>query len=809
MTAGGPNRYPRGPSVPSAEGDLRLRPRLTLTLLAVPLLLAAPARAFLDIEDRGPRLDAGAFSFRITNIGVLGNAFYDRGLSNDPSLEFPRGSGREALAHAELWVGARREDGTLGVSGGPLLEWRPTLAADDRVRVIEAGAPGTRATVDDDGDGRIDEESANGRDDDGDGEVDEDVFLPSQQMAEAVFRDDQREAIGYVGPQGETHRPLGLEVRQQVFAYNAPGYERIAGVHWFITNTTNERLHDVLVGVHADLDSRLVSAAGGQNDDAVFEFADSVTFYEGQSVISGGWNKQCYRTLKGRSVGLRDGSRSDLPMVGLVALSHTTDPLGLIYNFATEGSRAAYEARRAPAKDTTFRYTVFATGVAPRQGGPPTLDVDRYDALRGRFPASNTTQLRDYSVLLSCGPFATLGPGETVEMAVAFVLGESPDSLSAAATNARLLWYGIFQNRQPDTSPLGSHTGGFTGINGHELCYSPPPGITFRWDPNCNKKYIEDPAYDGISGFPPAGDPEVLYRSDLPCVWTDWDCDNCTGRDGRETQVHWTTGTAAPPQPSVRVTAGERQVSVAWDDYPEIVIGAGIIPGGTWRFGGYRLYRLSDWTREALFPPIPQWQQLAAFGPDTLFGAVPLAEITDPTVAYDYVLYERRHHPVGRYRYVDREVLDGFDYHYAVTTLAVRDTVQGGVPRRETLESPFRAVFSDVVRPRAEARDDARQVRVVPNPYRGGAEWDRRPVPGDVFARHIDFVGLPRARCTIKVWTVAGDFVAQIDHDGRSGNGQASWDLISRNGQDVVSGLYLFTVDSALGQSTGRFIVIR
>lgn len=788
---------------------MRHRIRTVLLLLASSLLPAGAARAFLDIENQGPRLDAGAFSFRITNIGVLGNAFYDRGLSNDPSLEFPRGSGREALAHAELWVGATRSDGTIGVSGGPPLEWRPTLADDDRVRVVQAGAPGTRAAVDDDGDGRIDEEAANGRDDDGDGEIDEDVFLPSQQMAEASFRDDQREAVGYVGPYGETHRPLGLEVRQQAFAYNAPGYEKIAGVHWFITNTSNERLTEVRVGLHADLDSREVSVAGGQNDDTVFEFSDSLTFYEGRSTISGIWIKECYRTLAGRSVGLRDGSRPDLPWVGLVGLSHTTDPLGLIYNFAAAGTREAFQSQRAPAKDTTFRYTVFARGIAPRQGGPPVLDVDRYDALRGLYPASNTSQLRDYSVLLSCGPFARLEPGQTIELSVAFVVGENADSLSAAATNARLLWYGIFQNRQPDTSPLGSHTGGFTGINGHELCYAPPPGITFRWDPNCNKKYIEDPAYDGVNNFPPAGDPEVLYRSDLPCIWTDWDCDNCTGRDGRETQVHWTTGLAAPPQPAVRIAAGERQVEIAWDDYPEIVIGAGIIPGGRWRFGGYRLYRLSDWTRSALFPPVRQWQQVAAFGPDTLFGALPLASVIDPSVEYDYVLYERRHHPPGRYRYTDREVLDGFDYHYAVTTLAVRDTVEGGVPRIETLESPFRAVFGDVIRPRAEARSDAHRVRVVPNPYRGGAEWERPPVPGDVFTRHIDFTGLPRARCTIKIWTAAGDFVAQIDHDGRTGSGQASWDLISRNGQDVVSGLYLFTVDSPLGQATGRFVVIR
>jgi len=35
------------------------------------------------------------------------------------------------------------------------------------------------------------------------------------------------------------------------------------------------------------------------------------------------------------------------------------------------------------------------------------------------------------------------------------------------------------------------------------------------------------------------------------------------------------------------------------------------------------------------------------------------------------------------------------------------------------------------------------------------------------------------------------------------------WNLISRNGQDVESGVYLFTVDSALGHQIGRFVLIR
>ena len=116
-----------------------------------------PAAAVMDIANNGAVLDAGRFAMRITNVGVIGNAFFNKGLSSDPSFEYPRGSGHECLEHAELWVGATRADGSVRVSGGPMLEWRPTLDPSDTVRVANAGDPGMRTYFDDDGDGRVDE----------------------------------------------------------------------------------------------------------------------------------------------------------------------------------------------------------------------------------------------------------------------------------------------------------------------------------------------------------------------------------------------------------------------------------------------------------------------------------------------------------------------------------------------------------------------------------------------------------------------------------------------------------------------------
>ena len=134
-------------------------------------------------------------------------------------------------------------------------------------------------------------------------------------------------------------------------------------------------------------------------------------------------------------------------------------------------------------------------------------------------------------------------------------------------------------------------------------------------------------------------------------------------------------------------------------------------------------------------------------------------------------------------------------------------------------------------------------VWVVPNPYRGvrkieerPSAWDLTPNASDPTGTHIDFLGLPDGQWTIKIYTLSGDLVQTlnandavdasvrnatvIDSRGQAHtnvtrqqdtavDGQARWNLISRNGQDVVSGIYLFTVSSKRGMERGRFVLIR
>ncbi len=796
----------------------RIRSALTPSFALAALLTAIggagtiPAHASMDIADNGPILDAGRFGMRITNVGVIGNAFFNKGLSFDPSFEFPKGSGHECLEHAELWIGATREDGSMNVSGGPMLELRPTLDPNDLVVRRYAGDRGTRATFDDDGDGRLDEEFLDGRDDDGDGEVDEDLRFPAQQTAACTYVDDRPEAVQFGYENGERHVAFGLTVKQEAHAWSLPGFEKVAAIHYTITNHGRERLRDVRLGVFANLDSRERSGGNGHLDDVVTMMRDSVTVFEGTSVLASIFRKNCFTTLAGEWPAVHDASvSSTAPWTAILGLSHTTDPLGYITNFAFPGTREAFAAARAPRRDTAFTYSVYSASLPPRQGGPPNLDLDRYAALRGEYAQAPATEARDYAVLVSCGPFATLEPGQSVMFAVALIAGENADSLVSAAQSARLAWRGSRLNLFPDRTGNLSYTAGETGIQGHEICFQPPPGVVFNYDPHCPQKLVRDPAYFPLPGLPPGVAIEETYSASIPCIWSDLDCDACTGLDGRETHVPWYVQAPSPPQPRFRSVAGDREVTVEWDNLPEILMDAGIMPGAPWTFWGYRVYRLDNWDRESLLPPASRWQQVASFAADTTLGARPLTDILNATVAFDSIAYERRHYPVGRYRFRDDRVLDGFDYHYVVTSVAQRQLTVSGTTRTELMESPFRAVFSGIVRPRNEAGGRYRdgKVWVVPNPFRGSAPWERDPVPGDAFTRHVDFFGMPRAMARIRIYTLAGDFVQQLDHDGTTGNGQAPWDLISRNGQDIESGVYLFTVDWPGGHEVGKFVIIR
>lgn len=109
-------------------------------------------------------------------------------------------------------------------------------------------------------------------------------------------------------------------------------------------------------------------------------------------------------------------------------------------------------------------------------------------------------------------------------------------------------------------------------------------------------------------------------------------------------------------------------------------------------------------------------------------------------------------------------------------------------------------------------------VVVYPNPYRIDGRYREdgfegrgaNSLPRDR-TRRVHFVNLPR-QCKISIYSLDGDLVRDIIHDsppGATGAMHAEWDVISRNTQPVVSGIYYWVVEEPDGKiQMGKLVLI-
>ncbi len=172
--------------------------------------------------------------------------------------------------------------------------------------------------------------------------------------------------------------------------------------------------------------------------------------------------------------------------------------------------------------------------------------------------------------------------------------------------------------------------------------------------------------------------------------------------------------------------------------------------------------------------------------------------------------------------------------YYSVTAYDYGDPFSGTEPL-ETAKSANMIYM-------APSGSKTKKPMVVPNPYRADRDytvrhmqtvfdidttsvsWENRDDgTSDFFPqtdRRLYFYNIPR-KCLIRIFTVSGDLVQIIDHNVE-GNRISTWnsdfaevwDLNSRNQQQVVSGLYLFSVEDYTEENkghidVGKFVIIR
>jgi len=106
-------------------------------------------------------------------------------------------------------------------------------------------------------------------------------------------------------------------------------------------------------------------------------------------------------------------------------------------------------------------------------------------------------------------------------------------------------------------------------------------------------------------------------------------------------------------------------------------------------------------------------------------------------------------------------------------------------------------------------------VYVFPNPYKGSHPGESGGQINESkglieYPRKLYFMGLPaNGQCLIKIFSLGGDHLATIDHSSGPNRGTEydQWDMITRSKQEIVSGIYFYTVEyTPPGGSTEQFI---
>ncbi|HTO93471.1 MAG TPA: hypothetical protein VMM80_03840 [Bacteroidota bacterium] len=665
----------------------------------------------------------GNIALTVTNFGTIGtrNAYWP----DQPSCEYPRGSRIEHLYQGGLWFGAvSRRSGQQHVTTGATDQASSSHTGRDYEFSSDAGAAMVqRSTL-----------SSSQY-------FSEDAI--SHQDFVALYSDIHR-TNPTTGDTIPGHTPLGIAVRQESYAWNFPFADFFVILNYTITNVTSDTLDSVYVGFW---------------NNAVVRNTNNVRpgttgyFNHGGNGYADTLRMMYTFDFDGIPAPPPANSYVGVKLLGATPFPHGVDSIGNLRR------RTYYNAWIFRSSGGDLDYFSPLDDAANISGSR-----SRYDRLAATMPQPKIDILRtaanNITTLISTGPFASLLPGDSLNVVFGVICGRKNGTL-AASLDTRDQRKTLYAN------------------------------AAF-----CQKAYQGEDV-NGNGALDPGEDLNGNGRLDhyqLP---------------------------QPPRPPKVRVEVGSQQVTVYWD---KSTAETSVDPvTGEMDFEGYRVYRSSpgaDFTDpQNLLLNLTLVGDFDVAGDgigfDTGFNSILL-----PQARYfpgDTVGYWYRFPPAG----ADMTHLNGWQYVYGVSAYDRGDS-STGVTSLESKTEMARVIPGT---PPAAAGSGA--IGVYPNPYYAHAVWDGSGERN----RKIYFYNLPE-RCEIRIYTLAGDIVAEIQHDGASydGNdiawfrqfagtgitprfsgGEHAWDLITKYDQAVASGLYLFSVrDAGTGKTvTGKFLIIK
>jgi len=683
----------------------------------------------------------------ISNFGTFGNSLdgYRDGTGN-PSCEYPAGSGIEHVFEGGIWIGGKRNGGSISV----------TTSALDAPSGYSTGAGGFETIASTE----LKERSS--------------LFDSRFYNSDAISHQDFISTLAdtaefYPGTSirvgGSAHNSMGVAIEMETYNWNYNFSDFVVFVNLTIKNVGSDYYDDLYIGLWNNTVVRNINVtpagAGGSE------------FYNkgGNGYMEDYRMAYCYDAAG--DLGFTES------YVGQIFLG-ANDKEGFHHPDIDSNFNIITNQFEEDNFETTYNAWVFNDFTA--QFAAPASEAARYDKMSEGLNESpcwtdpsdpgcpgnvdyqaSLNAAGNRSDLLSAGPFARFSPGDEINVTFAYVLAKknedgNPNSDNNLVQRQNLINNAIFAQE--------TYIGEDINFNG-----------------------VLDPDEDMD------GDGEIT-RFSLP---------------------------APPNAPRTKIFTSDSKVEIYWADNSR----NSIDPISNEKdFEGYRVYLTklgfdvqgpSDVTDNLNLIAQYDIRGNGVFF-ETGFDNVRLPQpVTFPGDTVNYI-----------YKYTIDNISNGWQYGVAVTAFDSGDEERGIA----SLESSFLVNDFRVFSGTAPNEDiEGNKPFVYPNPYYYGAAWEGLSNFQEE-SRKIIFANLP-ARCIIRIYTVGGDFIDEIQHNAETYNGsdirwyqtfgaednsenrfsggEHAWDLLSSESQIISRGLYMFSVeDLETGKSqTGKFVIIK
>ncbi|MFT7590274.1 MAG: hypothetical protein ACI9UJ_000183 [bacterium] len=673
----------------------------------------------------------------VSNVGTFGNAFRGyRDGSGNQSCEFPAGSGIEHLFEAGIWVGGLIDGSLVAVS----------TSAYDAPSGYATGRGGFEFTAE--VGSTLEQRSSL---------FDSPFFTPdavSHQDYVAHFSDSNLLVPGTNIPINSHTQPLKLGVTMETFNWNYSFSDFFIILNFEVTNTSKSTIDSVYFGLWTNTVVRNTNVTPAGSGGAAFYNKGGNGFLDTFNMA------YCYD--HSGDVGFTESyvGQKFLGAEDKTGFKHPSiDPSFKTHYNAWEFNNTTNPVFFLPNSEQA-RYGKLTAGLNHHQCW------DQNASQNGNCGAKSfKDQLNDAgnrADLISVGPFKSMGAGETIKVAYAFVLAKK------------------LENGEPN------------GVN------SEAQQRIFRDNADWAQVAYngEDKNFNGVldNGEDANNDGEIT-RFILP----------------------------APPNiPKTKIVTNQNSIDIYWSDNAEESVDPITLEKD---FEGYRIYMTQLGFDVTKVPSLAT--DLKKIGDWDMKGNNLFHETGFNFIKLSEPKQFENDANVYTYKFTIDNIQNGWQYAVSVSAYD-RGNKNSNLESLESslLSNNYRAFAGKPINTNLTENNPF----VYPNPYYGGAAWEGQSNFQEQ-SRKLYFSNLPK-NCTIRIFTVAGDFIDQIEHeDDYSGEdirwyatfgaedteknvfsgGEHAWDLLSTESQIIARGIYIFTVkDNDTGETyKGKFAVLK